>query len=94
MKKGIIKWIYKYLKDEDCTFLPKKDKDVKMSSFTSQSPLGNNKYDENSCQCISWNNGEGYDFILSNNNNTKFISLHITELENMFCCLDDLKYFE
>ncbi|MHB8871826.1 MAG: hypothetical protein ACYC5G_05220 [Candidatus Doudnabacteria bacterium] len=53
------------------------------------------------CSVTNWSNGEGFDISWETEDNTtirswedKRISLHTTELECMFACLNDLRYFD
>ncbi len=50
------------------------------------------------CKVTQWANGEGYDISFESKTNSnwqnKRIDIHVDELECLFACLNDLKYFE
>jgi hypothetical protein len=49
---------------------------------------------ENTCMCIPWPNGEGYQFIWFDTNGEKNIGVTNGEIETMLDCLDYHKFFE
>jgi hypothetical protein len=50
------------------------------------------------CKVTEWSNGEGFDISFEtktdNDYQTKRIDVHVDELECLFACLNDFKYFE
>lgn len=72
-------------------YSPKKSRDLKAVSFEWKTPLGVGKYLTSLVQCTEWDNGEGFDFSLSDtSSDTKIISLHIDQLEAMLSAVIDI----
>ena len=57
-------------------------------------PKGNNEYYSVFSHCAEWANGEGYDWTLLSEDKEQRFSTHLDELDVMFACLMDLKYFK
>ena len=92
LKRLIRRWILNILKDTTNEFKPVKSRDLKAVSFESKIPGINGNL---LCQCTQWDNGEGYDFsICDSKGNEKRTSLHVSEIDLVIACLNDLKYFE
>lgn len=75
-------------KDEYPDQEPKKVSDVKGVSFEVKGLC------PTYCTCTEWNSGEGFNFEwVDDKGNEKRVALHHNELDAMFACLNDLKYF-
>lgn len=94
MKKKIKSFILKWLLDPTDDFSPKFSKKLEACSFTSKSPLGKGKYNNQLYQCTEWDNGEGYDFTWNTDNKENHISLCTGEIDGLLACLDYMNYFE
>lgn len=90
MKKKILIWIKKWLEEEESEWSPKKSCDLKAVSYTMKQP----KSDDILCQTTEWDNGEGYDFVIYERGEEKFMSLGDDKINLMLACLNDLGYFK
>lgn len=100
MKKKIKKWLLSLLSDNDNKWSPQKSRNLKAVAFEQSLPI-DGKYSERIlCHCTEWDNGEGYIFDINSYNEfskqseDRHFSLHLTDIEIMLACLNDLKYFE
>ena len=100
MKKKIKKWVLSWLMDKESEYSPKKSRDLKAVSFRIRDPIDGKHSNQWLFHCTQWDNGEGFLFDincyneLSKQNQEMHYSLCLDELDGIFACLNDLKYFE
>lgn len=100
MKKKIKKWLLSFLSENDNKWNPQKGRNLKAVSFKQLMPIDGKHSQQTLCHCTEWDNGEGYIFDINSYNEfskqseDRHFSLHLTDIEIMLACLNDLKYFE
>jgi len=94
IKKKIAKWLKITTEDiqEINGYLPKKFGTSRSVEYQMQGLV------DTFCKVTEWSNGEGFDISFEtktdNGYQTKRIDVHVDELECLFACLNDFKYFE
>lgn len=94
IKKKVAKWLKITTEDiqEINGYLPKKFGESRSVEYQIDGLV------DTFCKVTEWSNGEGFDISFetksTNGWQTKRIDVHVDELECLFACFNDLKYFE